>query len=203
MLREIRFHRRMRLHSLQDLGTLALGLRRDCAFKQCAESSGEVLLECFCGFLWHALAESSTRAQDQVPDNAVLMIEVELHRDHPTDRVPDEYRLIDLRRVEHRSHVARMFLDRITALRLVRTAMSAMVHDDNLVGAGDCEDLVVPDVTVRGPRMEKHDRRALSVRIVENLGSFVVRVCHLGTPCFLPPPTLPDILEGDCLALGI
>src|SRR5450755_3630572 len=199
MLREIRFHRGMRLHSLQDLGTLALGLRRDCAFKQCAESSGEVLLECFCGFLRHALAESGTRAQDQIADYAILMIEVELHRDHPADRVPNEYRLIDLCRVEHRSHVARMFLDRIATLRLVRTAMSAMVHDDNLIGAGERKDLVVPDVTIRGPRMEKHDRCALSVCIVENLRSFVVRVWHLGTPCFLPPPTLPNILEGDCL----
>src|SRR5271163_624084 len=66
----------------------------------------------------------------------------------------------------------------ITTVRLVGTPMPAMINRDDLVRASKRENLEVPDVAVRGPRMEEYDRRPSAISVVENFDSAIVSVRH-------------------------
>jgi hypothetical protein len=56
--------------------------------------------------------------------------------------------------------------------------MTAMVNGDDLIRAGERENLEVPDIAAGRPRMQKNDRRPFSVGIEEDFDSAIISVGH-------------------------
>src|SRR6266478_8175576 len=129
----------MRAHYLKDLGTLTLAADRNPALEQGREGGFEIVFKCGRRLLWHVLTETGTGTQDHIGDDTIGVIQIELHRDHSTDRIADQNCLVDFQGIEHGGYIASMFLNRITAAGFVRAAMTALVDYHHLVVTGEGE----------------------------------------------------------------
>src|SRR5262249_7945456 len=178
----------------EDLRPLALRLHGDGAFEERSERALEVLLEGLSGFRRHAVAEAGAGAEDQVADHAIGLVEIQLHDHHAADRVADEDRAAHPHGVQNGEHVGRVLLNRVSALRLVRAAVTPMIDHDHLVRASEGERLEVPDAAVRRPRMEEDDRYTFPVGIVVDLHPSIVRVWHVA-----PSSEVPFVIRFDQL----